>query len=511
MKKTGAIIFLLIILLAMVTRIYRIANFPPHLYWDEASIAYNAYSVNLTGKDEWGEHDPFIFKSFGDYKLPFYIYVVAQSQRIFGLADFAVRLPSVLAGILTVAVMYFLVREEALLVREKFRRISWINKSDVLALLAMLFLAISPWHLQFSRGGFEANLALFLQGLGTLLFLLAMRKNIRWLYLSVVCFVASVYTYHSATLTAPLLLGILTVLFWRRLYQEKKQVIMVVILGLILLIPFFPSYLLSAHGRIRATAESVTHMPGNVVSNFLNNYVGNFSFDYLFFKGDQNGRHSVKKIGELFLWQLPAVLAGIYFLLKYRSKTSIIILVWLLVAAIPPALTRVSPHALRGLLAVSSWQILAAIGTIVLLVKFKPWLRYFLVPVVAYAFLTYLHLYYVHSPKAYATDWQDGSRQAVEFLSRVEDRYDKIYLAKGLSPIYILLYKKIDPRILHANGHKTEKIGKYEYHDLYTEPTKDDPAGKNLVVTPAWMGLKYNLIREIRNSYGEPIFNVYEY
>ena len=46
-----------IILFAAVLRFWQLGQIPPSLYWDEASLGYNAYSILLTARDE---HSKFI-------------------------------------------------------------------------------------------------------------------------------------------------------------------------------------------------------------------------------------------------------------------------------------------------------------------------------------------------------------------------------------------------------------------------------------------------------------------
>src|SRR3989344_9550426 len=151
-----------IVLLAFILRFYNLETNPPGLYWDEVSNGYNAYSVLKTAKDEYGVFLPTVFRSYDDYKPPVYIYAVVPSIAVFGLNEFAVRFPSAAGGVLTVFLVY--------LVTKKFFR------NVKLALFASFFLAISPWHIQFSRGGFEANFMIFLTILGLYLFLHSKEK-----------------------------------------------------------------------------------------------------------------------------------------------------------------------------------------------------------------------------------------------------------------------------------------------------------------------------------------------
>src|SRR3989338_489602 len=121
---------LLILVLAAWLRFYRLTDFPPGLYSDEASYGYNAYSILTTGRDEWGKFLPLTIQSFGDYKPPMTAYLTIPSIAIFGLNEFAVRFPSAVFGTLTVLLIYLLAQE--------------IHRDA--ALLAALLLAISPWH-----------------------------------------------------------------------------------------------------------------------------------------------------------------------------------------------------------------------------------------------------------------------------------------------------------------------------------------------------------------------------
>ena len=99
---------ILIILLAAVLRFYKLGQVPSGFVNDEAAFGYNAYSLLKTGKDEFGKAWPIIFRSFGEGKLPVYVYLTVPSVAIFGLNEFAVRLPSALFGVLTVFMLYLL-------------------------------------------------------------------------------------------------------------------------------------------------------------------------------------------------------------------------------------------------------------------------------------------------------------------------------------------------------------------------------------------------------------------
>jgi len=109
MKK---FLLILIIIIAIFLRIWHLDLNPPSLYWDEASLGYNAYSILLSGADEHGEKLPLDrFIAFGDYKPPGYIYSTVFSMAVFGPNEFAVRFPSAMGGILMVILTYFLTKK----------------------------------------------------------------------------------------------------------------------------------------------------------------------------------------------------------------------------------------------------------------------------------------------------------------------------------------------------------------------------------------------------------------
>ena len=105
------ILLLLIILIGIFLRFYRLGDVPSSLNWDEVSWGYNAYSITQTGKDEHGASFPLSFQAFGDYKQPVYVYLAAVSVKLFDLNPFSVRLPSAVLGSATILFVYLLVAE----------------------------------------------------------------------------------------------------------------------------------------------------------------------------------------------------------------------------------------------------------------------------------------------------------------------------------------------------------------------------------------------------------------
>src|SRR3990167_11189801 len=102
MNKYIKVAVLAVVILAFFLRFYKVTEIPPSLNWDEVSIAYNAYSVLNSGRDEWNKFLPVHFKSYGEFKLPAQVYLSIPSIQIFGLNELGVRITPVVYGSLTV-------------------------------------------------------------------------------------------------------------------------------------------------------------------------------------------------------------------------------------------------------------------------------------------------------------------------------------------------------------------------------------------------------------------------
>lgn len=170
----------LIIFIAGLLRLWQIGNVPPSPDWDEAALGYNAYSILNTGRDEYGKFLPLVLRSFDDYKPGLYAYFIIPFLYIFGLTLSVVRLPSVIFGLISIFVLYFLVKEI-------LNNNGFINEK-IVGLLSSFMLAISPWHIQFSRIAFESNVGMAFNLLGVFTFLKGLKVQFILLHLFSFCF-----------------------------------------------------------------------------------------------------------------------------------------------------------------------------------------------------------------------------------------------------------------------------------------------------------------------------------
>ena len=469
---------------------------PPGLYWDEVSNGYNAYSVLKTAKDEYGVFLPTVFRSYDDYKPPVYIYAVVPSIAVFGLNEFAVRFPSAAGGVLTVLLTYLITKK--------------LFKNAKLALFAAFFLAISPWHIQFSRGGFEVNFMVFLTLFGLYLFLQSKGK----FPLILVCatiFGLAFNTYQGAKIWVPLFIFAIGC-FWREelLEHGKKLFLPLFIVAIFTL----PVVLNLNQSFVRGKSVSVfSQKETNKVEIFLKGYFSHFSPAFLFTKGDSIGRHSVPGMGELYVFQMPLIAVGIYLLFRSKIKYKNFLLIWLILAPIPAALSSPTPHALRAITFIPLWSIVSALGlNYILKLTHSRYMKMFglaaLFLIGLFNFITYLHLYHKHYPKEKGPDWQDGYRQMLSYINQVQDKYETIAISDtlGRSYIYTLFYLKYDPAKYQAGGSQ-QSFDKFEFFKYSWQKKK---SGKALVVASTREGAGPEIIKEIHTFGGDVAFRIFE-
>lgn len=138
-----------------------VATNPPILNPDEASVAYNAFLLSKTGKDEWQQSWPLVLQAFGDQKIAGYTYLVVGTFWAAGISDLSVRLPAVISGVLLIGMVGILLRSVTRN-SNKHDPVHTDEPSSQTWLLTMVLIALQPVFIWYSRVGFEATPALLL-------------------------------------------------------------------------------------------------------------------------------------------------------------------------------------------------------------------------------------------------------------------------------------------------------------------------------------------------------------
>lgn len=534
------IILALIIIVALVLRFWQLGNVPISPDWDEAALGYNAYSILTTGRDEYGELLPVMLKSFGDYKPVLYAYTAIPTVFLFGLDTFAVRFPSAFFGTLSVLLTFFLVKE--------------LVKNNKIALISAFLLAISPWHIQFSRVAFEANLGVFLN-LATVLFFVKGLKKPYLLLFAAATSALSLYSYQSEKIFAPILMLILLVIFRKELLSiTKKYLSAFFVIGLLIAFPMIFSTIQNPDSLNRARSTSfisdheffphtANRLLGDVekknylgflvdnrrtvfIRQSLGAYLSHYNPNWLFITGDLS-RHHVPNMGLLYFWEVPFLLIGLYFLIftdKIARKSKLLILLWFLAAPIPAAVTNDVPHAVRTLNFLPTFQIITSVGIFSVYV----WLRQriknqifvnglILTGGVIFVFnlAFYLNQYFVQQNYFYSKDWQYGYEQTVLFLDSKKDNYEKIVVSNDTpldqSYIFFLFYQKFSPKKYQQSNHDviSHNFENFEFRRINWE---DDKFSDNtlFVGRPSDFSGESKILKEVKYLNGETAIKIVE-
>lgn len=424
------IILVLICLIFLFTRFYKINEIPPSVYWDEASIGVNARFIAETGRDEWGKFFPIHFRAFGEFKLPVYIYATAISVKLFGLSEFALRFPAVLFSLGTLIAIYLL--------GEK------ISGNSAIGLFGSFFLSISPWFFIFSRTGYEATAGLMFYLFGIYIFLEQGKKS-WYILVSIISFILSAYSYNSFRIVSPITFFVL--FFWniRELKNcMKKSIIFWMLSGVVLIVSIIPIYRLYVFDAGISRLQAV----GATKANFARNYLSHFNPSFLFISGDKNLRSQQSDFGQLYLPDAILLTLGILYLISKKSRYNLLLLILLSLGPIPAAITKESPHALRAISIVPFICLISANGVFFIKRYFK--LKYLAETIVVVIFLIFFGNYYRNFLLVYpvesSEDWQYGYKKIYSDYQGQFAKYDRVLISDEYAQPYIfaLFYLKYD-------------------------------------------------------------------
>lgn len=469
------IALLVIVLIGIYLRFTHLTTVPPSLSHDEVAIAYNAYSILKTGKDEYGKPFPILFRSFDDYKLPGMVYATIPAVALFGRTELAARLPSAIFGVLAIIVMYGIAVE---LLGKK------------MALFPTLMFSLQPWHINFSRQLFESNGAVFWFMLGTY-FLLRSRHNYKNIFWTGIFYVTSLYFYYSVRLVIPFVLLLYAVMYWKTVTQKWKITLLTAGICFLVFLPLGKE-MLSPGGLERISIVSVTNDPTyhsrrdayikiidqhpSLINKILynrrvalaqtvaENYWKNISPHNLFVTG--TGTY-----GALYPFEAMLLIFGIIMLLSLPRFSLLITLVWLVTAFLPGALSVNQPNTLRTLIAAPMLALLSGLGlygVYNLLTKnsLHPTIQFFLImicsTIVIHEVPTFHYAYFENNAKNNAINFGDGYRQMITYVKTHESKYDAVVISGYYwrPYIFMLYWGNIDP-VKYQNGGDREKFGNY--------------------------------------------------
>lgn len=364
--------FLVIIGIAAFFRLYQLDKFPPGLYLDEAMNGNNALEALDTG-------DYKLFYPENNGREGLFINIQALSIKALGNSPLALRLVSAIFGIMTVAGLYLLTRQ----------LYDWRMAS-----LASFMMAVSFWHVNFSRIGFRAIMLPFVLVFG-FYFLWRGLKHLKKFDFAVAGIFAGLgfYTYISYRI-APLIAVLMFLNYWWYLKKDfshphyeharsrlLKGFVLTFLVMFAVALPMGVYFLTNTEDLVGRSASLSVFSGGNVIRDTAVSTLrtlGMFNF-----YGDWNQRHNIAG-APLLHWTL-----GVFFVIGFLkelghwfrrkhghfSTLHTFLLAWFFIMLVPGFISYEAPHALRAIGAIPVVMIFAARGIWWFFDKLSDWYK----------------------------------------------------------------------------------------------------------------------------------------
>ena len=297
--KHYKICLILIFIVFAFTRVYDLENMPNTLNIDEASLAYNAFSIDEYGTDRYANIFPIYFLNYVNGQSALYTYLAALMIKIFGYSLLVVRVPAVIFSLITLIFGYLLGKE---------------LKGKSFGLLVASIITICPFFFMSSRWALDCNLMLGMFAASAFALLKAIKSEKTSLFIiSGLLFGLTLYTYALSYLMIPvILLFILIYLIYIKKINIKNFFSFCIPLG-ILALPLIIQVAVQAGfiGEIKTNYFSIVSMTAGRIGevsifNIWDNLtsIGNyFVFDTVV--------SSKSVFGTMYLFSIPLILFGI--------------------------------------------------------------------------------------------------------------------------------------------------------------------------------------------------------
>ncbi|MFA5828028.1 MAG: hypothetical protein WC841_01515 [Candidatus Shapirobacteria bacterium] len=507
----------IILLAAAFVRFVGLDKSPASLGYDEAALGYNAYSLLKTGKDEYGNLLPLSLRSFNDFKPALYSYLTIPFIYFGELNDSAVRMVSAVVGVVSLVFLFLFLK-------------TFIRNKNLL-LLTFAILSFQPWRIHFSRTAFEANLsaAFFIAGCW---FLINTKSKIK-VFWSTVFFALSIYSYHSARLSAPMFL-----VFWaldpiklvlkKNLLKELSKYInknyqkVLPLVGLVILcVPIllantggnvltrfkqenvFSRFYPYAPNEITNPISSLYYL-GGIISGHIFSYVSPINLNERIFKWVEMSPMFIVGMGMLGWLEGIFFIFGFLYLIKriLRSFNLRFLIYWIVAGIAPAAATWNWYHPLRSLniypaleiiVALGVYQVFRSINSIVESPNVKKGLLVGFVTIIAVSIIYTINNELLYSSYENNGTYQPGGyKEGMPYLESIQDKYDQIIIDSphAQSYIFLLFYQQFDPTTFQSFSYLRPKpgvCGNLNFNfDKYIFRKVDWPVDKNLRNVAFW-------------------------
>jgi len=527
------IIFLsLLLIVGIFMFFHKLDVIPPGFYVDEALHGYSAYSILETGKDEYGKAFPMVFRMYGSYNEPLYVYLTTLPIKIWGLTAFSVRSIAALSGLALIFIIYAFL------------------KSMKISTIGSLFFAITPVVVFRARVGDEIGLAFTLFCLGSYFLWLSVKKQ-NWLIPAFFVLSLSTYAAYAQRFTVPFVLVFYFLFFRKLLLAQSNRKNFLYALGVLILTQIPHLYLLTTPVFLPKTEETGLQnilMQSEKLKGFipaplaiLLSFIREFSSQFANYFSPKSlflaGYKDLPGLTLFYQWMLVPYLIGIYLLWKKRqSDRSKFIFLLALSAPITASLTK-DPFPVHRTLALILPIFLAIALGLDKIISTKIFKRKLInrgfwvilgIVVFCFSLILFWRSYFVIFPVEKAKYWAYGYAELSQFIKKNPDSHFVIDRVRIPIPyIELAFFLKVPPQEFQNSVDPTIRKNYYENppfdqnfkfanietraiiweKDIYKEQFL---VGDSLAISPEQaQEHKLEKALEIKEPLGEVVFQVY--
>lgn len=526
-----SIVFVFIVIVALLLRLYKLENIPNGFANDEAAIAYQSYSILETGKDTWGKPFPlFSFRDFGEHLPPFSVYAMLPFIKFMGLNALSTRLPFALTALIALFPLFTLTKE--------------LFNNKKIGLVACFLFAISPLNIGWSRFVFEGNFGMLFYLLG-ITFLVLSKRKIRHLPFAAFFFGLTFTTYHIFFFVTPITALVLSAPLLSTFYKKANKTVIISIIISAIFALYALAIVGSGSGRERFRQVSIFNdqqllinlnarqsycrniMPNvlcklvfnkgeSYLYQYMFNYMTHFSPTFLSLDGTFLRQAILPKHGLIYPFELPFILIAIYFLIRNFSYSSYVLISLLLIYPLANSFTGVGEIS-RIAQVMPIFPILSAFGIVEFFKKvnrlYKPILLSIVVVFALFNVVGFLINYFLVFPKTNGYFDSDAYVKLFYEIKKSPNRYSNYYITRnyeGNSPEYqARIFLPIPPQAFQDSSRNEYQVkqpqnyvdyNRIDNYHFFNDFSEINPAINDLVV------LNYsqkNLAKKIEFSINE--------
>lgn len=420
-------------------RLINIGNMPLGLNQDEASIGYDAYSILNYGIDRNGVHMPVHLIAWGSGQNALYAYMCMPFIRLFGLNEFAIRLPMALLGCGSLLII---------------RRLLLLLKDKKLAFAGVCMFSIMPWHIMKSRWALESNILPDMILIAVLLFMLGIDGKKHCFYFGSAVLGLCAYAYGTAYFFLP----IFCLMFFVYLLCHRKVSISQTLISLVIIciisLPIILFVLINKFGMQsinlglftipklnEARQSAILNLDSNIFENIFSNL--KTTLKIIFMQTDDLPWNSISFYGTVFLASIPFFIIGLATMFKQKGyKSDFAFFIWFLTSLLMSSIMSANINRLNVIFIPIIYFVIIGVFSVVETMRH---LRFPIITMYAAMSVMFIFNYFGPYQEQIGQNFYYGFGEAIQCAEKQDSEH--IYITNSVNApyIYVLFYNNTDP------------------------------------------------------------------